>query len=495
MDNYLKFLSLLWICFISSWSCATLDHYWAVQKNQFQVPHLALQLNSRTQMDSAQYGVFRAYWTLKDPQMNLQDLDANGIPDWVDIIGRTLDSTYQRMLHLGFAEVPMVAGYIPVVIKQFAEGAYALTDEGYTFGDNPHSPQKEKHSKSAVMYFQANGNDWNSSQPEDVLRVTAAHELLHVFHFAYEVNEQPWILEAEATALERMVYPQIKDNYHYLSAWLSHPEAPVDYFTATDCSGSFCAEQGHEYGLWPLMYSALAQDSLAFLRRNEISAYGADLSKTDQSRANLDSLFRTLNTNLWDRYGQFWSEVIQKKSAYGLVDADIWRRGDVFTDAKISYWNPQSCSDVLRMDPIRGGGIRIIQLASKLPKCQIKFLQDSRFHFSLLSSQKKWISAPELLKHQFDPIWENAYLLVQSTSPKTVEDSGSVIQLYGSPIAWDRGAWRAQMNFSSFIFDPLGRPLGTQVLAQGDTIRLSAGINLVKMKFSSGSHSQIIYQP
>jgi hypothetical protein len=62
------------------------------------------------------------------------------------------------------------------------------------------------------------------------LQVTAAHEYFHAVQFAYDVNEEGWLLEATATWAEDEVYPTINDNIQYLKGGpLGQPAQPLDH--------------------------------------------------------------------------------------------------------------------------------------------------------------------------------------------------------------------------------------------------------------------------
>ncbi len=62
------------------------------------------------------------------------------------------------------------------------------------------------------------------------LQVTAAHEYFHAVQFAYDVNEDGWLLEATATWAEDEVYPAINDNIQYLKGGpLGQPAQPLDH--------------------------------------------------------------------------------------------------------------------------------------------------------------------------------------------------------------------------------------------------------------------------
>ncbi len=78
--------------------------------------------------------------------------------------------------------------------------------------------------------------------PRSALRVTAAHEYFHAVQFAYDVNEDAWIMEATASWVEDEMYDGINDNRSYLPYGpLARPSQALDAFS----------DQGAEpYGTW-----------------------------------------------------------------------------------------------------------------------------------------------------------------------------------------------------------------------------------------------------
>ncbi|HWJ11134.1 MAG TPA: MXAN_6640 family putative metalloprotease [Nocardioides sp.] len=52
--------------------------------------------------------------------------------------------------------------------------------------------------------------------PSAALQVTAAHEYFHAVQFAYDINEDAWLMEATATWAEDQLYDRINDNRAYL---------------------------------------------------------------------------------------------------------------------------------------------------------------------------------------------------------------------------------------------------------------------------------------
>ena len=98
--------------------------------------------------------------------------------------------------------------------------------------------------RAQVTSFCVLDNDYARTQygatPTDSLRVTAAHEYFHAIQFAYDVDEDPWLMEGSATWVEDEVYDSIDDNWQFLSdSPLRYPRTPLDYSTGY-----------HRYGAW-----------------------------------------------------------------------------------------------------------------------------------------------------------------------------------------------------------------------------------------------------
>lgn len=76
--------------------------------------------------------------------------------------------------------------------------------------------------------------------PSAALQVTAAHEYFHAVQFAYDINEDAWLMEATATWAEDQLYDQINDNRAYLPYGpLARPYQSLDLYS--DLS---------QYGTW-----------------------------------------------------------------------------------------------------------------------------------------------------------------------------------------------------------------------------------------------------
>ena len=77
--------------------------------------------------------------------------------------------------------------------------------------------------------------------PIENLNVTLAHEFFHAVQFAYDIDEDTWLMEGTATWMEDQVYDGINDNRQYLqNSQLKYPWIPLDH------TNSCC----FQYGSW-----------------------------------------------------------------------------------------------------------------------------------------------------------------------------------------------------------------------------------------------------
>jgi hypothetical protein len=74
------------------------------------------------------------------------------------------------------------------------------------------------------------------------LERNAAHEFFHVVQFAYDFNEDGWLMEGTATWMEDEVFDSISGSYGWFPyTALRHPEVPIDTFSRF---------QPFQYGSW-----------------------------------------------------------------------------------------------------------------------------------------------------------------------------------------------------------------------------------------------------
>lgn len=90
-------------------------------------------------------------------------------------------------------------------------------------------------------------NDYANSpwlDPTSLLRVTVAHEYFHAVQFAYDAEDDGWLMESTATAMEDELYDDVNDNAFFLNYGqmgdpetlgypLAGPSTPLDTFDLT----------------------------------------------------------------------------------------------------------------------------------------------------------------------------------------------------------------------------------------------------------------------
>lgn len=113
---------------------------------------------------------------------------------------------------------------------------------GYCTSDS--APRGGKHVTPAycVLDNDFSRREFPTNSPTKNLQVTGAHEYFHAVQFAYDYDEDRWMMEATATWAEDELYTGINDNLQYLqSSQLTTPSRSLDVF---DPKGTW------QYGDW-----------------------------------------------------------------------------------------------------------------------------------------------------------------------------------------------------------------------------------------------------
>ncbi len=169
------------------------------------------------------------HWARKTadaPRMN--DADGDGIPNFVEKTRDTMNLVWSRIVDSGGYTAPLpdtkgpdtkldvylvdigdagLYGYCGSenIGKGRAAAAYCVLDDDYARRQFPlHTPLQN-------------------------LQVTAAHEFFHAVQFAYDVREDPWLMESTSTWIEDEIFDKVNDNRGYLNASVARvPERPLD---------------------------------------------------------------------------------------------------------------------------------------------------------------------------------------------------------------------------------------------------------------------------
>lgn len=159
------------------------------------------------------------YDTTGTDSVSVTDNDANGVPDYIDWVAESADSSYRHEVqNIGFKDpIPEGTTY-KVYVEHITFGAYGYTET--TSGSGP----------LTVIYVE---NDFDGFPPnthpegdqKGALYATVAHEFKHAIQYAQNRWRSPsgafdWA-EMDATLMEEVVYDDVNDYYNYIKNGLN----------------------------------------------------------------------------------------------------------------------------------------------------------------------------------------------------------------------------------------------------------------------------------
>ena len=158
----------------------------------------------------------------------MKDSDGDGIPNQVEKTRDTMNLVWSREVDSGGYKAPLPDTKGPdskldvYLVNIGDKGLY-----GYCGSENVGQ------SRAAAAYCVLDNNyshrEFPAHTPLENLQVTAAHEFFHAVQFAYDVREDPWLMESTATWMEDEIFDDVNDNRGYLPySIMRHPEKPLD---------------------------------------------------------------------------------------------------------------------------------------------------------------------------------------------------------------------------------------------------------------------------
>ncbi len=186
-------------------------------------------------------GRFRIHYALTGSDaVSGVDADGNGVPDYVDTAGNSLEYAYHvEVEELGFKAPPSddTDGSEWDIYLENIANSYGSTMPDKPIGFNP----------DVYTSYMELDNDYTSTDTRglDGLRVSIAHEFFHMIQLGYNARSDGnldftdlFLWEAACTWMEDVVYDGINDYYYYLG----------DFFT-TDNMRFDTSDGMREYGL------------------------------------------------------------------------------------------------------------------------------------------------------------------------------------------------------------------------------------------------------
>ena len=178
----------------------------------------------------------------------LRDADGDRIPDWVETTVGVLDQIWAKeVVQFGFRapksdemlEQHGPDGRLDVYLVDIADDVLGYCSpelpRDYQFWDVPgHCVLDNDYSPAQLGSPNASGRL--------ALERNAAHEFFHVVQFAYDFNEDGWLMEGTATWVEDEVFDTLDGSYGWFPyTALRHPEVPID---------TWSRERPYQYGSW-----------------------------------------------------------------------------------------------------------------------------------------------------------------------------------------------------------------------------------------------------
>ena len=176
-----------------------------------------------------------------------EDLDASGVPDYVERIGLYADSSYRRYhLNMEF--------YLPPPDDDSLYDIHLL-NLGGTYGVTIREDAGDSVWQDYGSYIQMH-NTFSFAPPNDdpegtvigAQKVTAAHEYFHATQMAYAFKngDDLWWTEGSAVFFENDVYDEVNDHYYYLPYFFNYPDT---FLIDTSNFGAYL----HNYStfIWP----------------------------------------------------------------------------------------------------------------------------------------------------------------------------------------------------------------------------------------------------
>ena len=178
-------------------------------------------------------GRFRIHYTLSGiDQVSNTDVDGSGIPDYIEATAQSMDTAYTVIVdQIGFQSPPDDGGVDgpewDVYIQNLA-GVYGWTNVEELISQNPDV-------YSAYMKLD-NNYTHTPTKGLDGLRVTTAHEFLHMVHLGYNGRDDDnngsfddiFLMEASSTWMEDVVYDDVNDYVFYLPSFFNRTNTPFN---------------------------------------------------------------------------------------------------------------------------------------------------------------------------------------------------------------------------------------------------------------------------
>ncbi len=191
------------------------------------------------QSHASPLGRFRIHFTTDNTKggdaVPSSDVNANGVPDYVERFAEILDNVWTTEVEVMGYDAPPSDG---------TEGGDCLLDV-YLADLNAYGYTQIDDGDPASMVYMIFENDFATDFPPNTdpegdaagaMKVVATHEFFHTIQFQVteDICTNGWWMEASSTWMEDYIYPDVNDYINYIDYWFQRPQLPVNTY---DCTG------------------------------------------------------------------------------------------------------------------------------------------------------------------------------------------------------------------------------------------------------------------
>ena len=191
------------------------------------------------QSHSSPQGRFRIHSTTDNTNGDAvpsSDLDANGVPDYVERFAEILDNVWTTEIGVMGYDAPPSDGtevgdcLLDVYLADLNAYGYTQIDE-----NDPVSMVYMIFENDFTIDFPPNTD--RDGYAAGAMKVVAAHEFFHTIQFQIteDICTNGWWMEASSTWMEDYIYPDVNDYINYIDYWFQRPDLPLNTY---DCAGN-----------------------------------------------------------------------------------------------------------------------------------------------------------------------------------------------------------------------------------------------------------------
>jgi hypothetical protein len=251
-----------------------------------------------------------------------EDLDSNGIPDYVERIALYADSSCRHYQdNLQFLPPPSDGDALYDIYLQFLGSSYGVTVLG-TPGDSVWQDFSSHIQINFDLSLVALPNEDPEGQLIGAQKITCAHEYLHATQLAYAYWGHPnfWWSEGTATMFEDVVFEVVNDNYAYFPYFFNVPHVSL-------IDTAVFGASWHDYStfIWPIFLAE--KYGIGFIRSVfEHARYVAPLAAIDSALdpygVEIEDIFPEFT--IWNYYTNLLADTIYYDDGadYPLVHID-----------------------------------------------------------------------------------------------------------------------------------------------------------------------------